>query len=349
MNTSFNDSKLRIWGPVGLFAFVALFFRLDWYLKLPIRTFLINDLIGLSIGLLWWQLARWVVLQLQAHYPGLYNSRKRLLWLLILLPVMANLAWFVRQTTRFVLDGNIWYFSKLIEYSRAVGMQFFYHCVYFVIYEGAYVLKEWRKAQVEKDELTKRNLQSQLVSLKNQVSPHFLFNSLNSISSLIAENPQQAEAFVDELASVYRYLLQAGERELTTLRNELTFIESYSYLLKMRYGAGLELTILVDPAYYHYLMPPLTLQLLLENALKHNAFLPDQPLQITIRTIQSNKLVVENTIQRKRVRVETAGAGLSNMATKYQVLDQPTPTIEELDDCFRVTLPLLVDHESLVH
>ncbi|WP_338871953.1 histidine kinase [Spirosoma sp. SC4-14] len=341
MNTSFNDSRLRIWGPVVLFVFVALFFRLDWYLSLPLRTVILNDMIGLSIGVVWWQLARWVVLRLQARYSGYPNSRKRLVWLLVLLPIMANLAWFIRQMTRFLFDGHIWYFPHLVEYSRAVGMQFFYHCVYFSIYEGAYVLKEWQKAQLEKDALTKSNLQSQLVSLKNQVSPHFLFNSLNSISSLITEDPDQAEAFVDELASVYRYLLQAGERELTTLDAELTFIRSYFYLIKMRYGTGIDVSIDVDAVYYPRLLPPLTLQILIENALKHNIFLPEQPLRIYIQTPSDGTLRVENTIQRRNVRVETVGIGLANMAIKYKLLDQPTPVIDEQAGWFRVTLPLL--------
>lgn len=347
MNTSFDDSRLRIWGPVVLFVFVALFFRLDWYLNLPLRTVVLNDMIGLSIGIVWWQVARWVVLRLQVHYPGYPNSRKRLVWLLVLLLVMANLAWLVRQTTRFIFDGQMWYFPHLIEYSRALGMQFFYHCVYFSIYEGAYVLKEWQKAQLEKDALIKSNLQSQLVSLKNQVSPHFLFNSLNSVSSLITEDPHQAEAFVDELASVYRYLLQAGERELTTLEAELSFIRSYFYLIKMRYGAGIDVFIDVDASYLSRLIPPLTLQILIENALKHNIFLPEQPLRIGIRTVNDGTLRVENTIQRRHVRVETLGVGLANMAIKYKLLDQPTPVIDEQAGWFRVTLPLLT--EAQIH
>jgi len=122
----------------------------------------------------------------------------------------------------------------------------------------------------------------QMRALQAQISPHFLFNSLNSLSSLIADEPEKAERFVDEMSSVYRYLLGSNEGELTTLRAELAFLRSYYHLLKTRYGRGIELDVAVSEARQHDLLPPLTLQLLVENAVKHNVVAAETPLSTSI-------------------------------------------------------------------
>lgn len=192
-----------------------------------------------------------------------------------------------------------------------------------------------RKMQQEKTEMQMRALQS-------QINPHFLFNGLNTLSSLIDENPGQAGEFVDELSKVYRYLLRSNEAELTTLGVELSFINSYFHLLKTRFGGSVHLDVAIQETYNDALLPPLTLQLLVENAVKHNVVLRQTPLHIRIRTTTDQQLIVENTLQRKTIRVESNGVGLSNIADKYKLLNQPAPRIEEQNGWFRVTLPLLM-------
>jgi sensor histidine kinase YesM len=209
------------------------------------------------------------------------------------------------------------------------------------IQEGFYTFELWRKTLTETEQLRKANLQSQFESLKQQINPHFLFNSLNSLSSLIEEDPKQAEVFLDELSSVYRYLLRANESELTTLGTELDFVRSYFYLLRIRYGEGIRLEQRVSDAFMEYLIPPLTLQLLIENAVKHNAILPDQPLTIEILTTKVGRLVVRNNLQRRSVRVPSNRVGLSNIATKYHLLGQGEVSVNEDDRHFTVVLPLL--------
>lgn len=184
-------------------------------------------------------------------------------------------------------------------------------------------------------------------ALQSQVNPHFLFNSLNSLSSISEENPQQATEYVDELSSEYRYLLRAGEQELTTLSIELSFIQSYFHLLKTRYGSSVRPELAVAEGCHDALIPPLTLQLLVENAVKHNRALPEEPLTIRIRTTEDGQLVVENNLQRRNVRVDSNGVELSNITDKYRLLnrfnlDGPIILlIEEIEGWFRVTLPLL--------
>ena len=209
-----------------------------------------------------------------------------------------------------------------------------------VIHEGVYTFERWAQTLSETEKLKKTNLQSQLEGLKQQVNPHFLFNSLNSLSSLIDEDPNRAEAFIDELSSVYRYLLQSNMAELTTLATELEFIRSYFHLQQTRYGGGLSLVIHVDDNYLDDQLPPLTLQLLVENAIKHNIVGVDQPLRIEIRTDLTGRLVVTNNLQRKVTRVQSNGVGLANILTKYQLLSKLAVRVEEHSGQFIVTLPL---------
>ncbi|MFD1142879.1 sensor histidine kinase [Larkinella insperata] len=191
-----------------------------------------------------------------------------------------------------------------------------------------------QRMQHEKTEVQMRALQS-------QVNPHFLFNGLNTLSSLIDESPGQASKFVDELSNVYRYLLRSNENELVTLSDELRFIRSYFHLLQTRFGTSVDLQVSVTEEYQKALLPPLTLQLLVENAVKHNVVLPDQPLRIRIRTSSQDLLIVENNLQRKNLRIESNGVGLSNIDTKYRLLNQPTPLVGEADGWFQVILVLI--------
>lgn len=209
------------------------------------------------------------------------------------------------------------------------------------VFESIYSYQKWKESVKREYELKELHVQRQLDILKQQVNPHFLFNSLNSLVSLIGEDPVQAERFAEELSSVYRYILRASEQNLTDLQTEMVFVDSYYHLLKTRHGAGLILSIDVDKRYGAYQIPPLTLQLLLENAVKHNIVLADQPLTIRIETDEHAFLTVRNTLQKKQARVLSNGVGLSNILAKYQMLGQPSPTVQETDEQFVVRLPLI--------
>ncbi len=210
-----------------------------------------------------------------------------------------------------------------------------------ILHEYVYTMERWKLATNEAKELKIANIQIQLESLKQQVNPHFLFNSLNSLTALIEEDPRKAELFAEELSTVYRYVLRANEQTLIELDTELTFLESYFHLLKTRHGQGLNLEIAVDKRLQKYQLPPLTLQLLVENAVKHNMVLQEQPLHICIHTTANNQLVVRNNLQRKSVPILSHGIGLSNILTKYQMLGYDAPTVQESEKDFVVTLPLI--------
>lgn len=207
--------------------------------------------------------------------------------------------------------------------------------------EGAAFYEKWRALVDEAEQLKKENLQSQLEGLKGQVNPHFLFNSLNSLSSLISDEPEKAEKFLDELSKVYRYLLRTNEDGLTTLDTEMQFIYSYFHLLKTRYGDGLDMEVRIDERYLVYMLPPLTLQILVENAVKHNMILKDQPLKILIMTTNSGKLLVSNNLQRKDRMVSSNRVGLINIVNKYRLLKQEEISVRDDGKEFAVAVPLI--------
>ena len=235
---------------------------------------------------------------------------------------------------------NMFGFDFVLAVTNFIFFQVIYEIVFF-IHDSSVREKRLRQAEQEREMLRAANLQSQLDALKQQVNPHFLFNSLNVLDSLIEDDPPRARIFLEELSTVYRYLLRSNEYHLTDLEKELGFIQSYYHLLKTRLGHGLQLNLEIDDRYQNYKLPPLTLQLLVENAFKHNIVLPDQPLVINIRTDQAGNLLIQNNVQRKNVRVASNGIGLSNILTKYRVLNQPTPTIREENGLFEVKLPLI--------
>ncbi len=202
--------------------------------------------------------------------------------------------------------------------------------------------REQAEAQLAVEQLKQQMTDMQMRALQAQISPHFLFNSLNTLSSLIADEPQRAEKFVDELATVYRYLLQSGSHKMTTLHKEVTFVQAYFNLLKTRYARGIELDLDINPRYTSYQLPSLTLQLLVENAVKHNIVSADQPLHIRIATNGSNKLVVQNTLQRKtQSHGITTQRGLLTISEKYRLLELDDITITETNAIFEVVVPLL--------
>lgn len=208
------------------------------------------------------------------------------------------------------------------------------------VYETEASYRRIKISQLEAEQLKKAQLQTQFDSLKEQVNPHFLFNSLNSLSSLIATNPDKAEAFVEEMSRVYRYLLRSNEEQLTTLQKEMDFIESYNMLLQTRFGSGFQPVLQIEEKKKEWLLPPMTLQLLIENAVKHNIVDPDTPLVVQLYT-QDEKLVVRNNLQKKNKAVASNKVGLSNIISKYKLLNYPEVEIKETTTEFIVALPLI--------
>lgn len=209
------------------------------------------------------------------------------------------------------------------------------------LYEADYTRLRYQESREDLRRLELAAEQQEFAALKNAVNPHFLFNCFNTLSSLISEDPPRANRFLGELSKVYRYLLLNNRETLTTLADEIDFIRSYCQLLKTRYGNALEVNIDLHPHYAGYLIPSLSLQLLVENAVKHNIVATDQPLTIDIFTIENNQLIVNNNRQSKAVRAVSTRIGLENIRMKYQLLQQAGFQVIEDERNFTVALPLV--------
>jgi LytS/YehU family sensor histidine kinase len=199
---------------------------------------------------------------------------------------------------------------------------------------------------VETEQLKKEYMQSQLLGLKSQVNPHFLFNSLNSLSSLISENQQEAEKFLDEMSKVYRYLLRNSDDQLVTLDTELQFVRSYFYLLKARYSDGIRLSLQVSEDFLYKSLPPLTIQMLVEAAYNQNTVSKDRPLHIEIRSLESGWLQIKNNIEKKVADENVDLSGLENVANKFRLLCQQNIVINKTAEHHTIELPLISQTEK---
>ncbi|MGA0559815.1 sensor histidine kinase [Larkinella sp. VNQ87] len=295
-----------------------------------------------------WETNRWGIILSRRKYPELTQTLRRIVYQLSWFVFFASLIR-ITQTFFYELIG-IWpseesllfkpyFFNTLVSVVGTVQIAAYY--------EGVYLYQRWKITYTEAQELKKVNLQSQLDSLKTQINPHFLFNNLNSLSSLITSDTDQAERFVDELSSVYRYLLQQNNRDLCPLTDEVNFIMAYFHLLKTRYGDGIFLETQIEPHYLTYLIPPLTLQILLENAIKHNIIAVSRPLTIRLYT-EEGHLFVENNIQKKKVAVPSNQIGLQNIMIKYKLLAHSPVTIRYDEHTFLVGVPLLAPTTEIV-
>jgi tetratricopeptide (TPR) repeat protein len=205
-----------------------------------------------------------------------------------------------------------------------------------------YFQRKSESLNVKTQELEKQQLVNEISLLKTQVNPHFLFNSLSILSSLVRVDPDLSERFIEQLSRSYRYILEQKDQSLVTLRTELGFIESYSFLLKIRFENKFNLKIdLPEEILDKYKIAPLTLQLLVENAVKHNRMSVTEPLIVHISLDEQNRLVVRNKLQPRSTPSNSTGVGLQNIMNRYALLTKRQVWAGETEDQFMVKIPLL--------
>lgn len=213
----------------------------------------------------------------------------------------------------------------------------------FIVFFNRHTSFALKRSTTEKNLLEKAHLKAQLVSLQQQISPHFLFNSLSTLKTMVTD--ESAKDYIVKLAGVYRYVLSFNQQYLTSLEDEVKFINSYLHILRERFQEALQVKIDILPQYKTSVLPSLALQLLIENAIKHNVCSPQRPLYIYIFTTDSGTLIVENNFQPKRARAGQPGTGLKNIVERYKLLSGRTVEVIHNDKKFSVTIPLL-ENES---
>lgn len=210
-----------------------------------------------------------------------------------------------------------------------------------------YVINRYQKQQLKKQKVIAKTANAQFDALKSQLDPHFLFNSLNVLSSLIHENPDKAEQFTTKLSKVYRYVLEQKNKELVPLEEEIKFAKTYIDLLKMRFEDSLFFIFPEKLTQNESMIVPLSLQLLLENAVKHNVVQPEKPLTIKIYE-NATYLSIENNLQPKKILNTSSGFGLNNIKQRYNLLTNKEVMIFKNESLFKVQLPILTQNMTIM-
>jgi LytS/YehU family sensor histidine kinase len=212
----------------------------------------------------------------------------------------------------------------------------FLNCVNAIVF----YMNRLKQTQLEAEQLKKESIEAQFEALRSQVNPHFMFNCFNVLSNLVYKDPDTSSKFIAQLSNVYRYLLQSQQKKVVTLQEELSFIESYLYLLKMRHGENLIIEKNLEANSDNFYVAPASLQMLIENAIKHNIVSKHNPLTIRLYT-HNGSIVVANNLQEKEFKEESTQRGLQNIQSRYRLLSDEKVVIEKLAQEFRVTIPLL--------
>ncbi|MEO7923408.1 MAG: histidine kinase [Chitinophagaceae bacterium] len=219
------------------------------------------------------------------------------------------------------------------------------------LHEGIDRYESWKANLKETEALKKVYRQGRLLGLKSQVNPHFLFNSLNSLSSLIHEDEKKGEKFLDEMSKVYRYMLQNDEEQLVQLGTELKFLDSYLHILLARHNDGLQVTVNVAEEDKQQWLPPLALQTIVENAVTQNSICKECPLEISLYADQQGNIIIKNNLMPKLMsgpQQEQTDPGLDNLVKKYKLMNR-APVLIETDARYRsITIPLIRNKEEAV-
>jgi two-component system, LytTR family, sensor kinase len=204
-----------------------------------------------------------------------------------------------------------------------------------------FFFREYRKQWAEAEELRRINVQAQMQLIKSQINPHFLFNNLNVLSGMVIKDNPDANKFIEEFSKVYRYVLNNQDKELVELQSELDFIHPYLFLLNKRFEQGLRVDINIPDHYKTWHVVPAALQMLIENAIKHNVVSKNKPLHIDIHANGDQTLVVKNNLQLRSMTEPSTRIGLQNIVKRYELISGRSVIIKRTDEIFEVTLPLL--------
>lgn len=289
---------------------------------------------------LYWTCFRFIIIRFHKKYPEQEDAGKRILYGSLLILLCYTI---INRLISFTIEPYLHDFANVKESHAILEIisSLLIGSLVISIYEGVYFAKKLHVTQIEKEQLRTENIQSQLEGLKNQVNPHFLFNSLNTLSSIIPEDSEKAVSFVQKLSKVYRYILEIREKQIISLDEELEYVQAYSYLLNERFGDNLKIIVAVDERYKDFKILPLSLQLLIENAIKHNIISSAKPLTIRISVENGEKLIVKNNLQKKNQVVHSTKAGLQNIQNRYKFLTKESVDIMETSSAFIVALPII--------
>lgn len=304
----------------------------SWQVKL-------SYLYTIGIAFVVWEGNRYLLFTLRAYFDWLNKPIRKIIALLL------AVTFYTIPISALLLIGWYHVFQEgAVNWSAVTTSTLIIMiCVIFIthVYETVFLVKQAESDQLKKEQLERARAEAALEALKNQIDPHFIFNSLNTLSYLIEDKPGKARQFNDNLAEVYRYILQNKSRDLVLLREEMDFLQNYFSLLKIRFENAVQLTIPHDARLFEqFLVPPISLQVLMENAIKHNEFSDAQPLSITV-AMHEDSLIISNKLRPKTLRKPSSKIGLQNLDERYKLITKKPITLATNKDEFIVHLPLL--------
>jgi LytS/YehU family sensor histidine kinase len=281
---------------------------------------------------------RLVLIQLRVKFPAFKDSLKRISFVFIIL-----------VTSVFLIDiiGNL-ILSQLygFNYNPRSNYQVLVPIIIIstmiqAMYEAIYHYIRLKISVREEEEAKQMIVQAQLDALRNQAQPHFFFNTLNTLRDIIDQNTkEEAKDFVDKISDVYRFILESGNEDLISIRDELKFAKSYIHIQAERFGDNLKVIWEIEDDYLDRLIVPMSLQLLLENAIKHNVISKAKPLTVVVK-IEEDRIIVENEIQVKSSKLPSTKLGLKNIERRYELISNKSIEINNIGNLFVVSLPLI--------
>lgn len=276
-----------------------------------------------------------------------YELIKQFLYLTIVLSIYGLIVALLFSLGYYLFDLFLFGFHhyggheyRFVDFDAYLGMFFGYISV--LLFNGQiYLFNHWKKDRLVTVQLQKENFQAKFEALKNQIDPHFLFNSLSVLTALVYKNQDLAAEYINQLSKIYRYILEKKDDVLVPLQDELNHLNSYFFLIKIRFENYIVLKIeLSEETCECTFIPPNTLQMLIENAIKHNKSSCEEPLEISISE-QENVLIVKNTLKRRRLIEESLKTGLENIMNRYALLNKGYVEVTDKDGEFIVVLPKL--------
>ncbi len=285
-----------------------------------------------------WHMDKGIIIYFRKKLPDHSDYAKRLF---LQLSIISIATYLTLDTILFLLSmlPDIYLPPNAPAWSEILAGAFTIIAIVLAFYEAMYFFDLWKIELLENEKLKTANTKAQLDVLKNQVNPHFLFNSFNTLVSIIPEEPDIAVKFTTELSNFYRHILTFKDKELISLEQELECIDSYIYLLKIRFQDNLIIDKKITRSYPNHFIVPLSMQILVENAIKHNIISQSKPLTISI-FMENDHICIENNYQEKRETTSTH-TGLSNIQNRYKLLVEKEIKIQKNNEAFKVCLPLI--------
>ncbi|MEK6616545.1 MAG: histidine kinase [Bacteroidota bacterium] len=311
---------------------------------------LLDFLPSIIVTIIVWQGNLWIDQWIDKYYPWIKQPGKRIIvhalfsvvysTVIIYLSILAfhQFICTIRDTPLYDKDKN-----AVIATSLIIGV--LVSIIILSVELGTRFFKQWKDSLLDVEKYKNESLQANLQNLKNQINPHFLFNNFSVLSSLVYQNQDKAVEFINQLSKVYRYLLDNRNHELISLETELDFVHSYTYLLKIRFDKNIHFDFQIEDITKSYLLPPMALQILIENAIKHNEVSSENPLTVLIIS-HTDYILVSNNLQLRKTMEPSSKTGLKNIQERYKYFTEKQVEIYQKENTFEVKIPLILESKS---